>query len=141
MMARFAYDTSFDPPAPLVPVRVSGPAGDEAVMVAMFVDTGADCTLLPAALVRRLRLPRVGVVEISAVGGIALRATKHAAVLELGKLRRTTTVAAFHDEAILGRDVLNQIVTTLDGPGRAISMQDRAGVKHERRRRGDGSSG
>lgn len=50
----------------------------------------------------------------------------HTASVELGALRMLARVVAFADEAILGRDVLNRAVVTLDGPGFAISIADRS---------------
>lgn len=131
MTVRFAYDASLDPPAPVIPVRISAPVGEDAVVLPMLIDTGADCTLVPMALVRRLGLPEVDVIGITGVGGARQRATLHAASVELGERRLLARVVAFADEAILGRDVLNQIVATLDGPGLVLSM----GSRSPRRRR------
>ena len=78
MKARFAYDTELDPPAPVIPVRVSGPTGDAAMMLPMLVDTGADCTLLPVSIVRQLGLPQVDTLRIIGVGDVARSATTHA---------------------------------------------------------------
>ncbi len=100
-------------------------------MLPMLVDTGADCTLVPTRIVRRLGLPQIDVVTLSGVGGVKQRATVHAASVELGELRVTARIIAFADEAILGRDVLNQGVVTLDGPSLTISLQPAA-----RKRRG-----
>jgi predicted aspartyl protease len=119
---RFAYDVKLDPPGPVVPVRIARPVGDEAVMVPMLVDTGADCTLVPASIVRRLGLPRIDAITLAGVGGARTRSTVHAAAIQVGEIRLLARVVAFVDEAILGRDVLNQAVVTLDGPGLAISV-------------------
>jgi len=123
---RFAYDASLDPPAPVIPVRISSPVGDEAVMLPMLVDTGADCTLVPARIVRRLGLPRIDAIGVTGVGGATKRAMVHAASVELGGLRVLARIVAFADEAILGRDILNQAVVTLDGPGLAMSVAARS---------------
>lgn len=133
MTEPFAYDASLDPPAPVVPVRISGPVGDEAVMLPMLVDTGADCTLVPAPIVRQLGLPQIDVIGVTGVGGARKRATVHAASVELGGLRVLARIVAFADEAILGRDILNQIVVTLDGPGLAMSVAGRSRTRRRRR--------
>jgi predicted aspartyl protease len=124
--ARFGYDTKVDPPAPVVPVRVSRPLGDEAVLLSMLVDTGADCTLVPVSLVRQLKLPRIDVIGLTGIGGTRRSSTVHAAAIEVGKLRLVVRVVAFTDEAILGRDVLNDAVVRLDGPGLNISITSRS---------------
>jgi predicted aspartyl protease len=131
--ARFAYDRSLDPPAPVVPVRISGPIGDDAVMLPMLVDTGADCTLVPASIIGRLGLPHVDDIGVTGVGGARRRATVHAASVELGGLRLLARVVAFADEAILGRDILNHAVVVLDGPGLAMSVRARSRTRPPRR--------
>lgn len=136
MIVRIPYDASLDPPAPVVPVRISGPVGDEAVMVPMLVDTGADCTLVPARIVRQLGLPQIDVVGVTGVGGGRRQTTVHAASVELGGPRMLARVVAFADEAILGRDILNQSVVTLDGPGLAISIGGREAERAGRSARG-----
>ncbi|HEX2690652.1 MAG TPA: aspartyl protease family protein [Kofleriaceae bacterium] len=133
MIARFAYDASFDPPAPMVPVRISAPAGEDAVMLPMLVDTGADCTLVPASIVRRLGLPQIDVIGLTGVGGARQRATVHAAAVEFGGVRLLARIVAFVDEAILGRDVLNQAILRLDGPGLALSLGGRSRTRRRQR--------
>jgi predicted aspartyl protease len=130
--ARFAYDTNVDPPAPVAPVRVSRPLGEEAVLLSMLVDTGADCTLVPVSLVRQLRLPQIDVIGLTGIGGAKRRSTVHAAAIEVGELSLVVRVVAFTDEAILGRDVLNEAVATLDGPGLTISFTTRSRRKRRK---------
>lgn len=133
MTERFAYDAGLDPPAPVIPVRISSPVGDDAVMIPMLVDTGADGTLVPASVVRGLGLPRIDVTLLTGLGGAKEQATVHAAAIQLGGLRVLARVVAFADEAILGRDILNQVVVTLDGPGLAMSITDRARARRRKR--------
>lgn len=102
-------------------------------MLPMLVDTGADCTLVPALIIRRLGLPQIDVISLTGVGGSRSRATVHAASVELGGFRGFARVVAFVDGAILGRDVLNQAVMTLDGPGLVFSVAY-AGRSRKRRR-------
>ncbi|HEY2732424.1 MAG TPA: retropepsin-like aspartic protease [Polyangiales bacterium] len=121
-MRRIAFDRNFDPPAPVLPVHVSGV--DEhapGAMMRMLVDTGADCTLIPAKLARTLRLPLVDKIEIQGVGGRARSAAVHAASLRVGSLRTLARVVALGDEALLGRDILNRLVLQIDGPAETIS--------------------
>ncbi len=125
MIARVPYDASLDPPAPMVPVRIAGPVGDQAVMLPMLVDTGADCTLIPASIARQLGLPQIDVIGLTGVGGGKRRTAVHAASVELGGLRMLARIVAFADEAILGRDILNQAVVTLDGPALTVSIDSR----------------
>jgi predicted aspartyl protease len=125
------YDTSYRPPAPVVPVGVAG-AGSDRVMVPMLVDTGADVTLLPAETVRRLQLPRVDTVVVSGFGGAKLTAAVHAATLTLGGTQLVARVVA-SDEAILGRDVLARFELELDGPRARLALRGKVPRRTRRR--------
>jgi predicted aspartyl protease len=134
MTSRFTYEANLDPPGPVIPVRISAPRATDAVMLPMIVDTGADCTLVPSEIVRRLALPQVDVIGISGVGGGKQRATMHAALVELAGLPVLARVVAFGGEAILGRDLLNRVVVTLDGPELAVSVSSSSGRRRRKRR-------
>ena len=59
------YDTSEFPPAPFLPVRLASLAEhSEAITVQAKLDTGADLTVIPYALIERLHLMPVGEIEV-----------------------------------------------------------------------------
>lgn len=125
-MTRVSFDASFDPPAPVLPVRFGGLDDDApAAMLRMLVDTGADCTLIPARIAKSLRLPLIDKIEIMGVGGKTMAAPVHAARVRLGALRAIARVVALGDESLLGRDLLNRLVLTIDGPGQTIEAVPR----------------
>jgi len=128
---KLAYDATFEPAAPVIAVQVSRPTGGDAVVVPMLVDTGADCTILPPAIIHALGLPAVGVVGITGVGGTRIDATTHAAMLDLGPANVIAEVMQVDDEPIIGRDVLNQLVLELDGPARQLSVRPPAPRKRK----------
>lgn len=121
MRLEVAYDSSFDPPAPVVPVTVEGTSGT-LVLLPMLLDTGADCTLVPASVARRLHLPRVDTVTMAGVTGERRIVTVHAAWLRIGDARVLERVVAFEREAILGRDLLERMVTRLHGPRSKLTL-------------------
>jgi hypothetical protein len=84
--------------------------------------------------VRQLGLPPADFVTVRGVTGGKRRAVIHAAALELGDLSIVARVVALSHEAILGRDVLNRLRVTLDGPDGAISLQQRPRRRRVRRR-------
>jgi predicted aspartyl protease len=125
-LTRVAFDATFDPPAPVLPVRISGlDEHDPAAMVRMLVDTGADCTLIPVKLARSLRLPVVDKAEIQGVGAKPQAANVHAARVRLGSLRVLARVVALGDECLLGRDILNRVVLHFDGPSLILQVTTR----------------
>jgi predicted aspartyl protease len=125
-MTRIAFDDGFEPPAAVLPVRVSGiKPRDPAALLRMLVDTGADCSLIPVRIARSLRLPVVDRAEVQGVGGKPQAVAVHAARVRIGTLRVLTRLVAFGDEALLGRDLLNQLILHLDGPALIISAGPR----------------
>jgi predicted aspartyl protease len=133
---RVSLDTTFDPPAPVLPVRISGlDEHDPAAMVRMLVDTGADCTLIPVKLARTLRLPVVDKAEIQGVGAKPQEANVHAARIRLGSLRVLARVVALGDECLVGRDILNRVVLHLDGPAQILQVTTRTTTRPKRPRR------
>ncbi len=60
-----AYDTTFDPPAPFLPIRMSNLTDTlELQSVVAKVDTGADITAIPARLIGQLSLMPAGEILI-----------------------------------------------------------------------------
>jgi len=113
--ASFPYDRAYDPPAPVVPLLIAPPGGESGALVGGLLDSGADCTLIPPSLARTLRLPTVGFVEIAGVGGGGGSAPAYAGQVDLAGTRFLARLVAYEDHVIIGRDLLNRFVTTLDG--------------------------
>jgi predicted aspartyl protease len=90
----------------------------------MLLDTGADCSVVPASLARALALPRVGRVAVRGVTGVPLVAPLCAAVVRIAAHERTVEVAAFGDEAILGRDLAAALLARLDGPRARLRISE-----------------
>lgn len=126
MTQRFAYDgIGYDPAAPVVPLRVAAPGSQAAVLVAAIVDSGADCTLIPASIPRSLGLPKVDQVDIEGIEGHAQTAPVHAALVEFAGGGVLARVVAYGTEAIVGRDLLESVTVTLAGPKRELSIRTR----------------
>ncbi len=111
-------------------------AGDTLVVPALL-DSGADCTLVPEAVARALRLPAVDEITITGVAGGERRVSVHAARLGFAGGSVLARVAALGKEAILGRDLLNQVLLRLDGPRLTLDLRGyrgrvRAGVQRSR---------
>jgi hypothetical protein len=116
---KVSYDTSWLPAAPFLPVRLASLAEhSESITVQAKLDTGADLTALPYALIERLRLMPAGEIEVE--GYDSRRATIRAydVNLEIDQLNVTglLVIGFAEDYVLLGRDVRNRLRLLLDGP-------------------------
>lgn len=114
-MTAYAYDHRVEPPAPVVPLRVGPPDGETAVLLPALIDSGADLTVIPAAVAGQLGLMTTDHVTVRA-GGTTSSAGVCAAQIELEGVAEIVEVLAWQREALLGRNLLQQVVATLDGP-------------------------
>lgn len=120
MTASHYYDGKrYDPAAPVFPITVTSPQDEQRVEQAIaLIDTGADITILPLSLIRR-----VGGVEIEkrtmrGIHGAAIQVAIFGVRLRIAgnDLGYTEVVgASFPTEPIIGRDTLRHFVVTLDG--------------------------
>lgn len=114
-----AYNTSLLPPAPFLLVRLASLADHaESITVQAKLDTGADLTAIPTALIERLRLMPAGEIEVE--GYDSRRATLRAYDVNLQidhlSVAGLLVIDFTEDYVLLGRDVLNRLRILLDGP-------------------------
>jgi hypothetical protein len=115
------YDRNwFDPPAPLAHVTVRNPMNDSSwIDVPMLLDSGADITMLPSAVVDRIGVSIVPdqKYELVSFDGNASFATL--VQLELVFLHRTFRgqyLLIDQEWGIIGRNIMNRIPLLFNGP-------------------------
>lgn len=116
MNQTFAYDPERNPPAPVFPLKIGRPETEPTLVLAALVDTGADTTIIPESIARRLRLPATQKVQIRGVGGSLRQAFTHVVAVDIASIREMLEVVALGDEALIGRDLLNRWTIVLRGP-------------------------
>jgi predicted aspartyl protease len=114
------YDPiGFFPPAPVALVTLRNPeSGMTEEQVAMLLDTGADVTLLPRAVVGQLGLG-FSTNEYELVGFEGRFTTARAVRAEmvfLGLTFRGQFLLTEQDWGIIGRNILNAVALIFDGP-------------------------
>lgn len=127
-MSVFSYDSSYDPPAPVIPIRIgipdrSAPPDQHFA----FLDLGADATAIPVNLLRSVGARIVGQGRLSGVTGISVEVELFRVVIYMppGVTYGIRAIGSRErNEIILGRDVLNQWRITLDGPGEIVEISD-----------------
>ena len=126
-MAAFPYDSSYDPPAPVIPIRIGVPNRSEPEDQHLaFLDSGADATAIPVDLLWAIGARVVGQGRLSGVTGVSIEVDLFRVVIYMptGVTYGIRAVGAKDDDVIiLGRDVLNQWRITLDGPGETVEIE------------------
>lgn len=114
------YDRTFDPPAPVAEVTLRKPDTQKAQSnVLMLIDTGADVTLIPKSIAEKLDLEPVFETQYELLGFAGGINTAYAVKLEMIFLERTFRgqfLLIDEDMGIIGRNVLNGLRLTFDGP-------------------------
>lgn len=125
------YDaTLFDPPAPLARVTLRNPQNADAVSdVPMLLDSGADVTLIPSTSANQLDLTADAdtVYELMGFDGSTnLASVVQLEMLFLNKTFRGRFLLIDQEWGILGRDILNLLSLSLDGPNLTWDEQRRS---------------
>ncbi len=125
----FPYDATSNVPAPTARVTFAcvgaGPDGTR-VESQMLVDTGADVSLIPPAIVDEINASPTGrTMEVVSFDGHKSARPIVAASMHLGRYKINAEFL-LHDEGettgIIGRNILNLLYVVLDGPNRVWSV-------------------
>lgn len=114
MAITFDYDKTYDPAAPVVTVVIR--RAKELILSALL-DTGADCSIFPVNLLRRIGATYLETRNMIGATGYAQTVNLYLVEVQIGsyKIPGVRAVGIKSNEAILGRDVLNHLIVTLDG--------------------------
>ena len=117
----YSYDQTYNPALPIVEIRLraTNRTSEERTLMAV-VDSGADITIVPIDILEQLKARRIGQTDIRESTGLVRTMSVFAGDVRIGDLVvHSVRIAAARtgEEIILGRNVLNQLVVTLDGPG------------------------
>ena len=119
----YEYDKSnYDPPAPVLPVTVRVPGGSiKQVTTEALVDTGADITCLPRALIKALLAERASSYDVFGINGVPIGpADSYFLEFEIASTKFMLEVIAVGDEPILGRNLINEFTLNLHGPAQEL---------------------
>lgn len=123
------YDNRYNPAAPVVELTVyaAGTSENGKSFVAL-VDSGADATLIPLETLNRINAEYVTTRRMRGVLGKAYKVDIYVVSLEIGQHRidgiHAIAIEHGEEEPIIGRDVLNQLIVTLNGLGEVLEIQD-----------------
>jgi hypothetical protein len=119
------YDTNYDPAAPVLSIGIGSIDREGQAQVIALVDSGSDVTMIPLAILRQVKARYVESRNLRGVTGHRIRVKRYSVIIQVGGetiygVRAVATTTG--DEVILGRDVLNQLVVTLNGLAHIVEV-------------------
>ena len=118
MLYTFEYDTSYVPSMPVVEIRIGQRNTVPSVALPAIIDSGADATIIPAGWLDQVQARRSERAWMSTAAGTRRIVNLYVISLRIGDYeQRALSVIAGLDseEAMIGRDVLNYLILTLNG--------------------------
>ena len=127
MVFTFDYDTSYSGPAfPTLDVTVRNVV-DEAKSATerAYIDSGADGTIIPLRVIHQINARKVDELNLRWGSGPSQSVDIFEMLLQIGSLRTLKVYAVgtkSETQILIGRDVLNNFVVTLDGIAEAVEV-------------------
>lgn len=123
----FDYSTAYTPSAPFIPIAIDGYEPTKpSVIVLAFVDSGADGTMLPEDILRAVGAEYEDTVRLRGAAGGVQQLDRYTVRIQIEHeiVHAVSAVAtASGSEALIGRDVLNYLVVTMNGPAGVTEVQ------------------
>ena len=114
-----AYDTTFDPPAPILQVTVANVLNRRwRLTLPAILDTAADITAIPEFVLHQIKAYPVSKIRIEGVDAQSniIDTYRVQMVVAEQRISRLPVIPVNFEFVVLARDVLNQFVVHLDGP-------------------------
>ncbi len=120
------YNTQVAPPAAFVQVRITNPSTGASYPLPAKLDTGASVSVIPDEVVEALSLPPRGEARFYAFDGrSSVRQTYYIGVeLEEHHISLLEVTSSARQDMLLGRDVLNRFIVTLNGKDLTFEIED-----------------
>ena len=123
---KFPYDRTYSPPAPVIKIRVGVPGGKKiSGELSAFVDTGADGTIIPVSYLAEFEIEPDSQRFLRSQWGDRRAVDAYLIDILIGSVHLSPieiVTDELGEEIIIGRNVLNKLVVTLDGPKRILEI-------------------
>jgi predicted aspartyl protease len=126
-MLTFSYNGGELPPAPYIDLEITSLVpSSPAIPSRGKIDSGAAMTVIPDAFVARFNLAPIDVTDLVSFDGRITRRMVYRVDLIIGSRRFTSlpVTATRRRNVLLGRDVMNQLLITLDGHQLTTTIHD-----------------
>ena len=122
----YRYDASIDPPAAYLPAQMTNPDTGESVRLPAKIDSGAAMSVLPQAAVTDLALEPIGDVLASGYDRRLELLPTYSVTFEVEDytIQDVEVTVSPRTDVLLGRDVLNHFILTLNGKDLTFDLKD-----------------
>lgn len=129
MIYTYNYDTAYPGPAlPVVTLQIAHADTPERwVSLQALVDSGADATLIPIRDLRRLGAKAVDKRRLVNASGVSYQVDVYVVALQVGPFTHPAVEVLANrqsNDTLLGRDVLNHLIVTLNGLAHMVEISD-----------------
>lgn len=125
-MISFEYDRSYIPPMPAAQIRIRSLENpDKTIMLKAIVDSGADTTFIPIRILQELGIRKpVRKSLLYGIGGFSYPVNVYMIKIEIGPYEffGTRVIGDKQNRTILGRNVINQLLVTLNGLANTLQL-------------------
>lgn len=119
------YNRFLTPPAPFLDIVVANRTNRRwRATIPALLDTGSEITAIPEQYIERLRLYPVGQIKLTGIHSTKINYTYSINLQILtNKFTDIEIVSTQLEFAVVGREILNELFLTLDGPSLAFSVK------------------
>jgi len=118
------YSFAYIPSMPIIEVGLGLARGQIAIMLPAIVDSGADGTLVPVRYLDQIGALPSGEQWLSGIAGERYEVELYSIFIQIGNYSIYARVVGdeVNNEVIIGRDILNQFIVTLNGLASVVEL-------------------
>lgn len=123
----YQYDADYDPAMPVVDIQIGRAMTGVSLALTSLVDSGADATMIPIRYLQQVCARRSRKKWMRGTTGGRILVDLYPISLQIGPLTQAHLEVVGNtqnDEVIVGRDVLNYLTVTLNGPGSSVGVAE-----------------
>lgn len=129
MLFTFDYDTGYSGPSfPTIDITLRGlEDASESITQRAYIDSGADGTIIPMWIIEKIGARKVDELNLRWGSGPSQSVDIFEILLQIGSfhtLKVYAVGAPSENQILIGRDVLNHFIVTLNGIAEAVEISD-----------------